>query len=490
MILAIDQSTSATKALLFDTSGRLVDKTSLDHKQHYPQPGWVEHDAEEIWQNTLSVIKTIIGRNAKASAALLCLSITNQRETIVVFDRATGEPLHRAIVWQCRRGDPICAQLEQDGFGEKVHGKTGLKIDTYFPASKLKWMAQNCPEIKGGLQSGTALVGTVDTYLIYRLTRGNIFATDHTNASRTLLYDIGRLQWDDELCSMFDVPIHALPEVRESSANYGGTDLGGILDRPIPICGVMGDSQAALFAQRCFDEGMAKVTIGTGSSLLLNIGDELRLSEAGAVSTIAWVYDGKPTYSFEGIISYSAATIAWLVNQLELIDDPTETEALANSVDDNGGVYLVPAFAGLSAPYWSRSARAAIVGMTAHSTKGHVVRAALESIAYQIRDVLDMMKVGAGVTLRRIHADGGAAQNRFLMQFIADIVDLHVHVSEHPEFSALGATLAGTLGMGVYGSFDDLTGLPRESKIYSPQLDEEHRRTLYDGWKQAVQRVL
>jgi glycerol kinase len=382
-ILALDQSTSATKALLYDVTGSLIDKESLDHRQIYPQPGWVEHDAEEIWQNTVDVVRRLVGRNTPALDRLRCLSVTNQRETIVVFDRRTGRPLHNAVVWQCRRGDPICSALVDGGYGEEIRRKTGLKIDTYFSAPKLKWLVENRPEIRAKLAGGEALAGTIDAYLVYRLTGGRTFATDATNASRTLLFDVGRNRWDEALTALFEVPRHALAEVYDSDAVFGETNVEGVLPRPIPICGVMGDSQASLFAQRCFEPGMAKVTLGTGSSVLLNVGSELRVTESGAVTTIAWRLGGRSTYCFEGIINYSAATIEWLKNQLGLIDTAGETEALAASVDDNGGVYLVPAFAGLSAPYWSRSARAAILGLTAHSTKAHVVRAALESIAYR-----------------------------------------------------------------------------------------------------------
>jgi glycerol kinase len=489
-ILAVDQSTSATKALVYDVTGKLIDKASLDHQQIYPQPGWVEHDAESIWQNTLSVLKTVVERNGALVGDLLCLSIANQRETIVVFDRKTGEPLHNAIVWQCRRGDPICTALVEAGHSDTVRRRTGLKIDTYFSGSKLKWLVQNKPEIREKLSSGDALAGTVDTYLMYRLTGGETFATDHTNASRTLLYDIGRLCWDEELCGLFEVPSKALPQVRESSSRYGETDIEDLLDSPIPICGVMGDSQASLFAQRCFNPGMAKVTFGTGSSILLNIGGDLRFSESGAVSTIAWVYNGKPTYAFEGIINYSGATIAWLKNQLELIDDASQTEEMATAVQDNGGVYLVPAFSGLSAPYWSQTARAAILGLTAHSTKNHVVRASLESIAYQIRDALDMMRDEADVALKSIHADGGATANRFLMQFTADMLGLELRASEVPEFSPLGAALSGALGMGVYGSLDELTDLAFESTSYTATTDRAVAEEYYGGWMEAVRRVL
>jgi glycerol kinase len=487
-ILAIDQSTSATKALLYDTAGNLLDKTSLEHRQIYPQPGWVEHDLEEIWRNTLAVLRQLIDKNRARLDDIRCLSITNQRETIVVFDRATGKPLHNAIVWQCRRGDPICRELAQhDGL---VTQKTGLKIDTYFSASKLTWLVRNHPEIKRRLADGSAIIGTIDAYLIHRLTSGRVFATDSTNASRTLLFDITRMRWDEELCRIFEVPMRALPEVRDATANFGSTTLDGILEKPIPIVGVMGDSQASLFAHRCFRPGMAKVTLGTGSSVLLNLGPELRYGGDAAVSTVAWSHQGKPTYSFEGIISYAAATVAWLKDQLGLIRDASETEAAAQSVPDNGGVYLVPAFAGLSAPHWSPDARAAIVGMTAHANRNHIIRAALESIGYQLRDVLGAMRERAGVDLRTINADGGATRNRFLMQFIADITGLEITVAQMPDCSPLGAAMAGALGSGAYKSFDDLAKLPRETETYRPTMPRDLADQLHRGWQRAVKQVL
>jgi glycerol kinase len=489
-ILAIDQSTSATKAVLLDDAGRLVDKASRDHRQIYPQPGWVEHDAEEIWQNLLAAVGELVGRHTDKTGVLNCLSITNQRETIVVFDRRTGRPLSNAIVWQCRRGDPVCRELTEAGHDELVRRKTGLKLDTYFSASKLKWLVHEVPEIRAKLRSGDALIGTIDTYLIYRLTHGDVFATDHTNASRTLLYDIGHLRWDDQLCELFDVPVRALAEVRESFDEFGETDVEGSLPRPLPICGVMGDSQASLFAQRCYQPGTAKATFGTGTSVLMNVGNSFKVSGHGAVSALAWVWKGQPTYAMEGIINYSSATVAWLKNQLGMIRDAAETEALARAVEDNGGVYLVPAFSGLSAPYWSPEARAAIVGMTAYTRKEHIVRAALEAISYQIRDVLDMMRSDAGVSPQLLHADGGPTRNGFLMQFTADLVGLELVVSEVPESSALGAAMAGMLGQGMVDSLEKLAALPRETQSYLPQGEAEHIERLYAGWQAAVRRVL
>lgn len=403
------------------------------------------------------------GRNGVKLASVIGLNLTNQRETILVFDRQTGKPLHHAIVWQDRRGDPICAEPKQPGHDDWVRLKSGLKIDTYFSASKLKWLAREKLDIAAKLASGEAVIGTIDAYLIHRLTGGNVFATDYTNASRTLLYDIGALRWDDQLCALFDVPPAALPEVRESFARFGETDVGGILPQAVPICGLLGDSQASLFAQRCYQPGTAKATFGTGTSVLLNIGPTWRLSEQGAVSALAWVYQGQPTYAFDGLINYSAATVAWLKDQLGLIRDAAESEQLA---------------------------RAAIVGMSAFTKKEHIVRAALESIAYQIRDVLDMMQVDAGIAPEALHADGGPTRNAFLMQWTADIAGVTLHATDVADSSALGATMAGWLGLGVHGSLDELAALPRATREFKPAMSADKVARLLDGWHAAVKRVL
>lgn len=489
-ILAIDQSTSATKALLFDLSGGLIDQARIEHQQIYPRPGWVEHDLEEIYSNTLKAIQVLLERNPACRADLLFLSITNQRETIAVFERGSGRALYNAIVWQCRRGAALCEELVQAGYGDFIHRRTGLKIDTYFSASKLCWLVDHDPLLAQKMRSGEALVGTMDTYLIYRLTGGRVHATDSTNASRTLLFDIERLNWDRELSDLFRVPVQALPRVYESGANYGETTLGGLLERPIPICGVMGDSQASLFALRCFDPGSAKVTFGTGSSLLLNIGDRIRYSQNGIVTTVAWVLEGRPAYAFEGLINFSAATISWLKNQLQLINSAAETEELACSVEDNGGVYLVPAFVGLSAPYWKPDARAAIIGMTPFTTRSHIVRAALESIAYQVKDALELMVAEAGVPLQYINADGGAVRNEFLMQFVADMIRYPVRIPELAELSALGAVYSGMLGTGQASSLEEISALPRNFRLYEPRMAETLVHKYHSGWQAAVRRVL
>ncbi len=488
--LAIDQSTSATKALLFDPAGRALDRESIAHAQHYPQPGWVEHDAEEIWQNTLAVLCTLLARQAGRVADIAALSITNQRETIVVFDRSTGRPLHPAIVWQCRRSEALCGEHVAAGRDEFVRRRTGLKIDPYFSGSKLQWLVRNRPEFKARLADGSALVGTIDAYLIYRLTAGRVFATDSTNASRTLLFDINRLQWDGDLCVFWEVPARALPEVRESFSRFGETTLDGALARPIPICGVMGDSQAALLAHGCIAPGMAKVTFGTGSSVLLNIGPKPRPASAGALTALAWVHRGVPAYAVEGIIVSSASTLTWLRDQLGLAGDVPELERLAQEVADNGGVYLVPAFAGLGLPHWRPEARAAITGLSSHSDRRHVARAAFESIAYQINDSLGAMRAETGVPLLALRGDGGPTASRFLMQFTADITGVVVLVAAMADCSALGAVRAGQLGLGSLPSFDSLAANQSEVTLYHPAMAEDVAASCRAGWQAAVRQVL
>lgn len=490
LLLAIDQSTSATKAIVFDRLGHVLAQAARDHRQIYPQPGWVEHDAEEIWTNVLAVVRAALAQAPALAARVAGLSIANQRETILVWDRASGKPLHPAIVWQCRRGDALCGELKAAGHEELVRRKTGLRVDTYFSASKLRWLIDEQPEIGARLRDGTALLGTIDAFLIYRLTQGGVFATDYTNASRTLLFDVRALRWDEQLCALFHVPSRALPEVRESAAQFGETDAGGLLPRRVPIVGVMGDSQASLFAQRCYAPGMAKATFGTGTSVLLNVGHDWKATDRGGVTALAWVWQGRPTYAFEGLINFSAATISWLKNQLGLIEDAAEVESLARAVPDNGGVYFVPAFAGLGAPHWSADARAAIVGMTAFTRREHIVRAAQEAIAYQIRDVLEMMRADGGVPLRKVHADGGPTRNAFLMQFTADLTGMELSVSEVAESSAWGAALNGMLGLGWHRSLDELAALPRDAQGYLPHMAAAQAKQLHDGWLAAVRRVL
>lgn len=486
-VLAIDQSTSATKAVLLDASGQVVDSASREHRQYYPQPGWVEHNAEEIWENLLAVCRLVLERKPGNGCELTHISIANQRETIVVFERGTGRPMYPAVVWQCRRGMELCARQARLGRAEAIRERTGLPVDTYFSASKLQWLIREHPDLAAQLSVGDALIGTMDTYLIHRLTAGAVFATDHTNASRTLLYDIRRLQWDDELCAWWDVPRGSLAQVRPSDATFGETTLGGCLRQPVPIRGVMGDSQAALFAHRCFESGSAKVTFGTGSSVLLNVGGTLPTGVKGSVASLAWVLDGEPIYALEGIITCSAGTLNWLRDQLGVIDEVAECESLARSVSGDEGVYVVPAFAGLAAPYWQAEARAAIVGLTAHSDRRHVVRAGLESMAYQVRDVLEMMREESGVELREIHADGGPVANQFLMQFVADIVGVSLRVAARADQSAMGAVLMGMRGASI-GPAD--SGAISDEVVYTRAMEPKLADRQYAGWRRAVGQVL
>jgi glycerol kinase len=490
LILAIDQSTSATKAVLFNATGSVADRASREHRQLYPQPGWVEHDAEEIWQNTLAVLHEVAARQRDRWTEIVGISIANQRETFVIFERGSGRPLYHALVWQCRRGEPICRQLRDAGHEELIRKRTGLKVDTYFSGSKLKWLLDERPDIAERMRAGDAIFGTIDAYLLYRLTHGRTFATDVTNASRTLLFDAGALHWDTELCELFGVLVKSLPEVRESFDGFGETDAGGVLPARLPRCGVMGDSQAALFAQRCYKPGMTKATFGTGTSVLLNVGERFEPGGQGTVAALAWARHGRTTYALEGLINYSSATVAWLRDQLGLIQEASETEALASAVADNGGAYLVPAFAGLSAPHWNPDARAALVGLTAFTRKEHIVRAALESIAYQLRDVLEMMRAESGISANALRADGGPTRNAFLMQFTADLTHLNIEVSEVAEASAWGAAMAGLLGLGVYRSLEELAALPRATRMYEPQMNAATADQLYAGWQVAVKRVL
>ncbi|MBC2608084.1 FGGY-family carbohydrate kinase [Pelagicoccus albus] len=490
LILSIDQSTSATKALLFSETGEILERASLEHAQLYPKPGWVEHDAEEIWQNTLAVVSKVLGSDAAKAGEVACVSIANQRETVVIFEKGTGRPLCKAMVWQCRRGVGYCDLAVADGFNEMVEERTGLKIDAYFSASKLKWAMRNNPEVAQMIASGEALVGTIDAYLVYRLTEGRTFATDTTNASRTLLFDIAKLDWDDELCRLWETPREALPEVRDSSARFGETTFDGLLQEPLPICGVMGDSQAALFAQGCYEPGTAKVTLGTGSSIMLNIGSELKRSDKGVVTSLAWTMGGVPTYAYEGIIISAASTLSWLKDQLGIFQSYSEMEPMAEELEDNGGVYLVPAFTGLGLPYWRADARASIVGLTSQSDRRHVVRAGQESIAYQICEALSVMQSEAGLRLKSLNADGGPTSNRFLMQFAADLCGVEIGIATTPECSPMGAMLSGLIGMGLLEKPSDFF-LNRAAGVrFRPSMVDSEVEKLLGQWRDAVASVL
>ena len=485
LLLAIDQSTSATKALLVDSQSQVLDSASCEHRQLYPRAGWVEHDAAEIWRNTLSVASELVGRHEAQRDEIVGVCLTNQRETIVFFERATGEPVLPAIVWQCRRGDAICSKLKGSDAEAMIASKTGLLIDSYFSGSKIAWVMRHHLDVAAGVRDGRLGIATIDAYLVHRLTSGEVFATDHTNASRTLLMDVRRLAWDEELCEMFGPPAAALPTIRDSTSKFGETDLGGLLPGPVPICGVMGDSQASLFAQRCFSPGDAKATFGSGTSVMLNVGSEFVPPAQGAVGALAWVIDGRPTYACEGLINYSAATLAWLKDQLGLIASMDEIESLAASVTDSDGVYLVPAFAGLGAPHWRPEARAAIIGMTGRTRKEHVVRAALESIALQVRDVVDMLS-RSGKKPTALFVDGGPTKNEFLMQLVADVTRCQLVATKETNLSALGAATAAMLGLGIVDRLDDLRNLPRQTRQFQPCEDESSVDRLVEGWRRAV----
>lgn len=490
LYLSLDQSTSATKALLFTADGGVIDRESREHQQHYPRPGWVEHDAEAIWANTVAVLDALAQRQADRWAKVVSLSITNQRETFVVFERGTGRPLHPAVVWQCRRSEVICQEHLAAGHEDLVRSRTGLKIDPYFSGSKLQWLMAERPEIAARVRDGSALIGTIDSYLIHRLTGGDVFATDGTNACRTLLFDIVDRRWSEDLCALWQVPITALAEVRDSSADFGTTTLEKRWPNPLPIRGVMGDSQAALFAQRCFEPGTAKVTFGTGSSVLLNIGDQPRFSAQGTLTTLAWTMGDEVAYAFEGVIISSASTLTWLRDQLGLAANVEELDRWASCLDDNGGVYFVPAFTGLGLPHWAPDVRAAIVGLSSHSDKRHVARAAYESIAYQVRDALDAMRKEAGVALNEVAADGGPTVSSFLMQFTADITGVDLRVSRVAECSALGAVMAGRISAEGMASFRQDSSDVRETDGYSPQRSANDVARLMAGWRTAVRQVL
>jgi glycerol kinase len=487
-ILAIDQSTSATKVVLFDEAGTVIDKASRPHAQHYPQPGWVEHDADEIWHALLDAAGELLRRQHALCRDIVCVSLTNQRETFVVIDRQTGVPLHRAIVWQCRRGDALCA--EQRGLGNDgvVRARTGLRIDGYFPASKLQWLMTNDEALARRLHDGSAAFATIDAFLVHRLTGGDSFATDHTNASRTLFFDIDRLDWDESLCKLWGVPRGCLPDILASDAVFGMTTIRGLLPRKVPIRGVMGDSQASLFAHRCTSPGTAKVTLGTGASVMVNVGAQ-RAYTSRAVTSLAWVRGGVRTYALEGMVNSAASTLSWLRDQLGIIASNEEAECLALEVDQDQGVFVVPAFSGLGAPYWCDEARAAIVGLSAHSDRRHIARAAIESIAYQVRDILELLRVESTIDISSLRCDGGLTSSALLMQTCADLLGVELQAADHPDCSALGAAWMGALGLGIHPSAE---ALPAASapRVFNRKMTEGEAARRCRGWSRAVRQVL
>jgi glycerol kinase len=489
-LLCIDQSTSGTKAVLFGHKAEFIARANAEHRQYYPKPGWVEHDPEEIFNNTLRVLAKVIKQASLEKGNIACISLTNQRETVLAWDKNTGKPLTNAVVWQCMRGEQQCNRLKAAGHEPMIRQKTGLLIDPYFSASGLSWILNSSDDIKRKVRKGEVLAGTIDSWLIWKLTRGKTHATDYTNACRTLLFNIHTLEWDEKICNLFNIPVSILPEPKPSDELFGYTDAEGLFDKKIPISGVLGDSHGALFGQRCYQTGLSKVTYGTGSSVMMNIGNKAKEAPAGLVTSIGYGLKDQMTYVFEGNIHSTGATIKWLTDSLHLISTAAESEKLASSVNTTHGVYFVPAFAGLGAPYWDNQARATISGITGGTTKAHIVRAGLESIAYQVKDLLDLMVLKAGISLREIRADGGPTRNNFLMQFQADMLNAPITISHIEEASALGAVLAGGLGTGLWHTMTEIEKLYKAKETIKPLMDEKSRNILYSGWKQAVKQLL
>jgi glycerol kinase len=489
-VLAIDQGTTGTTVLVFDHSGALAGRAYSEFTQHYPRPGWVEHDANEIWDVSMRVVGQALG-DAKISARqLAAIGITNQRETAVMWDRSTGEPVHHAIVWQDRRGAPFCTQLSEAGNDETVRNKTGLTIDAYFSGSKVRWMLDNVEGLRERAQNGEIAFGTIDSWLVYKLTGGQAHVTDYSNASRTLLYNIFDLQWDDDLLEMFGVPREVLPEVKPSSYVYGNTDPGAFFQAEVPVAAVIGDQQAALFGEAAHETGMAKNTYGTGSFALMNTGSEPMKSTGGdLLTTIAWGIGDQPVqYALEGAIFITGAAVQWLRDGLGIIQNAAETEELARSLESNDDVYFVPALTGLGAPHWDSYARGTIVGLTRGTTRAHLARAALESMAYQTLDVVEAMEKDSGQKIPEFRADGGAVANSWLMQFQADMLGVPVAVPEITETTALGSAYLAGLATGFWESQAELAEKWRLARRYEPQMGEEERQELHRRWKAAVER--
>ncbi|MFC0877259.1 glycerol kinase GlpK [Saccharicrinis sp. FJH2] len=488
-IIAIDQSTSATKTILFNKQGKLVYRTTVPHKQYYPQPGFVEHDPEEIFDNTLEgIFKTLKEVNIREDE-IDALAITNQRETVMIWDKNSGKPVYNATVWQCQRGAPYCDQLKEKGYGDMIMQKTGLIIDPYFSASRLHWIMQNVVGLKEKAEKGELLMGTMDTWLLWKLTGGKVHATDYSNACRTMLFNIHTLEWDNELIALFGLQKNMFPEVKFSTDIFGYTDPEIIFKESLPIAGLLGDSHAALFGQNCFEPGMAKATYGTGSSIMMNIGTEPLNAPDGLVTSIGYGIDETIYYVYEGNIHCTGDTLNWLKNEIQLINDASETEPLARSVENNNGVYLVPAFVGLGAPYWDNQARACLSGMPRNTTKAHIVRAALESIAYQVKDLISLMEEKGGINLKELRVDGGPTRNTFLMQFQSDMLNHKVVRSEIEEVSALGATYMAGLATGFWKDTEEIKALREKAQIFEPKMEKFETENLYKGWQKAVERA-
>ncbi|OCA98447.1 glycerol kinase GlpK [Clostridium beijerinckii] len=489
-ILALDQGTTSSRAIIFDKEQNILGVSQKEFTQIYPNQGWVEHNPLEIWASQYGVLQEVIAKTNITQEEVAAIGITNQRETTIVWDKNTGEPVYNAIVWQCRRTAGIIEELKLDQeFSEYVKENTGLLLDAYFSATKIKWILDNVEGARERAEKGELLFGTVDTWLVWKLTNGKVHVTDYTNASRTMLYNIKELRWDERILEKLNIPKSMLPEVKNSSEVYGYTNLGGTGGVRVPIAGMAGDQQCALFGQTCFEEGSVKNTYGTGCFLLMNTGEKMIHSKNGLVSTIAVGIDGKVQYALEGSVFVGGAVIQWIRDELKLVTDAADTEYFAQKVEDNGGVYVVPAFTGLGAPYWDMYARGAIFGLTRGANRNHIIRAALESIAYQSKDLIDAMQEDAGCKLTRLKVDGGASRNNLLMQFQADITGAEVVRPIITETTALGAAYLAGLAVGFWKSKEEIAEKWAVSQSYSPNLAEEKKEKLYKGWKKAVKRA-
>lgn len=488
-VLAIDQGTTSSRAILFDHDGRIAGMAQREFEQIFPQPGWVEHNPREIMTSVYTTITELLNNANVDIHDIASIGITNQRETAVVWDKQTGQPVYNAIVWQSRQTKDICEELKQAGHEDMVRAKTGLLIDAYFSGTKVKWILDKVEGARARAEAGELLFGTVDSWLIWNLTGGKVHVTDYTNAARTLMYNIHELKWDDELLAMLDVPKSMLPEVKSSSEVYGMTHsqhIGG----QVPIAGIAGDQQAALFGQACFEEGMAKNTYGTGCFVLMNTGEKAMASKNGLLTTIAWGIDGKVEYALEGSIFVAGSVVQWLRDGLRMLGKASDTQAYAERAGDNDGVYFVPAFVGLGAPYWRSDIRGAVFGLTRGTSKEHFIRAAVESMAYQTRDVLTAMQADAQIELKELRADGGAISNDFMAQFQSDILNVPVVRPQVAETTALGAAYLAGLATGFWSSREEIARQWAADRQFEPTMPEERREALYAGWKQAVEATM
>ena len=485
-ILALDQGTTSSRAILFTHDGSIAGTSQKEFTQYYPHPAWVEHDADEIWTAQVTVIRELLQKTGAEASEIAAIGITNQRETTLIWDRSTGRPIHHAIVWQDRRTAGLCDELKDRGLEDHVRKTTGLVIDAYFSGTKIKWLLDNVPGARQKAEAGQLCFGTMDSWLVYQLTGGKVHVTDVTNAGRTMLFDIKRRQWDDKLLKELGVPRSLLPEVKSSSEVYGTTSLFGA---EIPIAGMAGDQHAALFGQACFEPGQAKNTYGTGCFMLLNTGRDAVPSTHGLLTTIAWEIDGITEYALEGSVFIAGAAIQWLRDGLKLIDEAPDSEYYAKKVKDTDGVYVVPAFAGLGAPYWDMYARGAIFGLTRGTSKSHIVRATLQSLAYQVKDVLEAMQKDANMPLRTLRVDGGASANNFLMQFQADILGASVERPQIVETTALGAAMLAGLAVGFWEK-EDLKRTWQLDRAFNAEMSDADRKKRYAGWQKAIKRTM